>query len=220
MVIGCDIDGVLADFNAAFIKLTIAVTGRDLFPPRPFDIPTWHYPQYYGYTESEMDFDNGPVWGAVKSDPKFWQSLLPYADTVESLKYLSILRRDHDIYFVTQRYGIKCKLQTERWLRRFGFDDATVLVSSAKRAVAQALKFDAYVDDRWENAVDVAGEFKQPNLVSAPMWMPSITKSFLLVRPWNRRNMDRDGVSPALFGIAEIPTVVGFVDSLLEVQHG
>ena len=53
MRIGFDVDGVLADFNKRFIERVIAITGRDLFPPRPFDIPTWNYPEHYGYTAEE-----------------------------------------------------------------------------------------------------------------------------------------------------------------------
>jgi hypothetical protein len=216
MNIGVDVDGVFADFNSACIETCIKVTGKDLFPPRPFDIPTWHYPQHYGYSAEEMDFEKGPVWGAIKSNPTFWQTLPEYADTREALAYLDKLRRaGHDIYFVTNRYGIKCKLQTERWLRRHGFADPTVLVTGDKRRIAQALKLDAYVDDRWENAVDVAGEYKQDTLVSASKWVPSTTQSFLLVRPWNRRQTDRTDSHVALYGIKEVTTVVGFADSLL-----
>ena len=42
MVIGLDVDGVLADFNTPFIARIIQVTGRDLFPPRPFVLANLH----------------------------------------------------------------------------------------------------------------------------------------------------------------------------------
>ena len=156
----------------------------------------WHYPEHYGYSRGETS----SVWESIKADPKFWQNLPPYTDTKASLAYLSTLRSNHDIYFVTSRVGIKCKLQTERWLRRYGFDDATVLISSQKGAVAGSLNCDAYVDDRWENALDV--------MLASPR-----TKSFLLVRPWNQ------GHDTAVFDITRVSTVVGFVDSLLGAHH-
>ncbi len=48
--IGVDVDWVLANFNDSFIERVIKVTGEDKFPPRPFDITTWDYPQVYGYS--------------------------------------------------------------------------------------------------------------------------------------------------------------------------
>lgn len=173
MRIGFDVDGVLADFNTSFIERCIEVTGKDLFPPRPFEIPTWHYPQLYGYTEAEMDFVNGPVWGSVKSDPTFWRFLPGYDWTPEVLDALRGLQNNgHDIYFVTDRAGVNPKRQTEDFLRALGFHFPTVLISGKKALVAEALRLDLYVDDRFENAVSVG------------QGVPAC-KTFLLNRPWN-----------------------------------
>jgi hypothetical protein len=65
-----------------------------------------------------------------------------------------------------------------------------VLISSQKGLVCQALKVTAYIDDRWENAVDVAR---------------GNTQSYLLTRPWNRGNRPDD------FGIAEVASLVCFL---------
>lgn len=193
MVLGVDVDGVLADFNTSFIERIVAVTGVDLFPPRPFDIPLWHYPEHYGYSVKDMN----NVWDSVRADPTFWVNLPPYPDTGKSLVYLSGLRRNHDIYFVTARVGVRCKLQTERWLRKHGFDDATVLITGHKGVIAGALGFGAYIDD---NLVNVASMVEQRRPC----------QTYLLVRPWNRMGILAEG-------IIEVSAVVGFADSLLGV---
>lgn len=198
MIIGCDIDGVLADFNSGFIRRTIQVTGRDLFPERPFDIPMWNYPEHYGYTSKEVT----AVWKNIKLDTNFWATLPAFEGTMEFLFALEQRQDEGDgIYFVTARPGVEAKHQTERWLRCHGFrNNPTVLISSAKGKCAEALDLDAYIDDRWENVVDVAGGDL----------MTSRTQAYLLVRPWNRNR------NPERYGIREVTSVAEFLSGLVK----
>jgi 5'(3')-deoxyribonucleotidase len=170
MIIGFDLDGVAADFNSAMINKVIEVTGKDLFPPRPFDIPTWDYPQHYGYTNEECS----AVWSEIKRDDGFWSGLNAYPAAVQILRWLSKLVEygQADVYFVTSRPGTSAKAQTEMWLGARGVDSPTVLISSDKGGVAKALKLDFYVDDKTENCVDVA--------TASPK-----TKTYMLAQPWN-----------------------------------
>lgn len=168
---------MLADFNQSFIERVIKVTGKDLFPPRPFDIPTWDYPQFYGYTHEECS----AVWENIKADDIFWYTLFPYDGAVEFMARLN--SAEHDIYFITSRPGIAAKMQTENWIEfyNFGlqteaFSYPTVLISSEKGMCARALKLDLYIDDRTENCLDV-------NAASPT------TRVVMLARPWNTAQM-------------------------------
>lgn len=186
-IIGVDVDGVLADFNAAFIEFMIQVTGRDLFPPRPFDIPTWSYPAFYGYTPAEET----KAWKLIETSPYFWRDLPQYPDTPAAMLYLNAERKTGaDVYFVTSRPSLSAKAQTELWLRDAGYDYPTVLISGRKGMCAGALLMDAYIDDRWENAIDVVER--------------TDTTVYLMDRPWNR------AYSAEEFGITRTGTVVGF----------
>lgn len=187
--VGVDVDGVLANFNEAFIDRVVRITGRDLFPERPFDIPCWNYPEFYGYTKEEND----AVWNSIETDGSFWESLPAYPDTADAIEYLLSRSRwcGDDIYFVTSRPGINAKQQTEHWLLWHGYSRPTVLISGAKGLCARALKLDVYIDDRWENTVDTA---KQN------------TRTFLMHRPWNATHIAED------FGITRTNTVVGIVE--------
>ncbi len=165
MIIGCDVDGVLADFNEAFIARVVKVTGRNLFP-EGYEPHTWDYPEALGYTKDETT----QVWTGIQEDRTFWSSLLGYEGAMENIERLINRQAEgDDVYFITSRPGILAKRQTEEWLSRRGFPRPTVLISSDKGRVAKALKLNRYIDDRTENAISI----------------PEETRSFLLTRPWN-----------------------------------
>jgi uncharacterized HAD superfamily protein len=173
MRVGIDCDGVICDFNRNFIERTVLVTGRDLFPKRPFDILTWEYPESYGYSNSEVS----KVWEDIKRDPTFWSGLPSYTGTFEALSMLR-LREYNDgdeVYFITARPGYRPKQQTELWLRAHSGDPTwtpTVLISSDKGGCCKALKLDKYIDDRLENVEDASA---------------TGTDTYLMDRPWNRQ---------------------------------
>lgn len=210
MKLGIDVDGVLADFNTRYIERCVAETGRDLFPPRPFDIQTWNYPESYGYTNEEV----AKVWASIKADPFFWQMLDPYPGAVAALDYLKTrIAAGDDVYFVTARPGIAAKSQTEAWLTALWPSRErpmpTVLIASNKGLAARTLELDVYIDDRWENVVDVKVSRYQ-------------TAVFLMDRSWNQdqeetfntggRTVSRL-VTAADYGISRVSSVVGIVEA-------
>ena len=171
MKIGIDCDGVLANFNHAFVELTVRVLGKDLYPgpAGTFDIFTWNYPEFFGYTSSDVT----KVWDHIKSDPDFWLNIPAYKNTKQAMKVLANLQQsNNDIYFITNRMGVNAKRQTEKWLDRFDMMPTTVLLSKEKGFCATALALDAYIDDKWENCVDVAMQ-------------NDTIKVFCMDQPWN-----------------------------------
>ena len=171
MKIGIDCDGVLANFNHAFVELTVRVLGKDLYPgpAGTFDIFTWNYPEFFGYTSSDVT----KIWDHIKSDPDFWLNIPAYKNTKQAMKVLANLQQsNNDIYFITNRMGVNAKRQTEKWLDRFDMMPTTVLLSKEKGFCATALALDAYIDDKWENCVDVAMQ-------------NDTIKVFCMDQPWN-----------------------------------
>ena len=171
MKIGIDCDGVLANFNHAFVELTVRVLGKDLYPgpAGTFDIFTWNYPEFFGYTSSDVT----KIWDHIKSDPDFWLNIPAYKNTKQAMKMLANLQQsNNDIYFITNRMGVNAKRQTEKWLDRFDMQPTTVLLSKEKGLCATALALDAYIDDKWENCVDVAMQ-------------NDTIKVFCMDQPWN-----------------------------------
>lgn len=199
MVIGVDIDGILADFNSSYIELVPKLTGRNLFPAgyTKDDITTWSYPETFGYTNKEIS----EVWDWIEQDDEFWSNLNPLEGAEDFINKLAGLEisKPADVYFITSRVGCNVKWQTERWLARLGFDPATVLISAKKGLCCQALKINAYIDDKNENIADV--------LHQSPGTCP-----YLLLRPWNSADAvfalapDRD------FEFHSIKTLTSFLE--------
>lgn len=186
-----DVDGVLADFNTAYMLRIASCTGRNLFPPR-YQPHTWDYPVTFGYSRSEIR----RVWLNIGADPEFWSNLHPFAGTHAAMDELVLRSRwGSDVYFITARPGATTKDQTERWLRGAcaGAMVPTVLLSSHKGLCATALSLDHYIDDRWENALEVA---------------TTKTKSYLLTQPWNTEY----DAAPA--GITRVATLADFFVAL------
>jgi uncharacterized HAD superfamily protein len=171
MKIGLDIDGVLAAFTPAYQQLFVETTGRDWFHVGDADDPpTWHWPQLRGYTEAETR----AVWGRINSDPNFWYNLSPLPAMHTLATYYDILCDAHDVYFITNRAGVRAKEQTEAWLGLhlcYGPAPTVLLVGHRKKGdAARALELDCAIDDYAENVIDL-----QPH-----------TRTYLLDRPYNR----------------------------------
>jgi uncharacterized HAD superfamily protein len=186
MIIGVDVDGVLANWSDAFQRRMIRVINEDRFPPS-FIPNVWDWPELF-YTPDEV----ARVWNAVKGDRNFWADLEPYYNekVIQSLDHLRThVAHGDDVYFITSRVGYKAKQQTETWLLHHGFGPhATVLISSEKGRCAHALKLNLYIDDQLENVMGVA--------VRAPQ-----CDTYLIDRPWNRN------VDPRTSAVWTIPHV-------------
>lgn len=189
---GVDLDGVCVDFNSAYIQLIKDITGKQLPTPGP-DYPTcWNYAAKDGITPEEDD----KVWDHIKqAENYFWAKLPAYPGTKDALGVLLDRRYEGDeIYFITSRPGAKAKFQSELWLRRNGFPDPTVLVTSDKGPVAKGLKLDIFIDDKPENCADVA--LASPN-----------TAVYMVKQPYNR-----DFVFEGDYRIKPIESVQAVID--------
>ncbi len=164
MKIGFDIDGVLANFVAAYQPLFVKTTGRNDFLINDITAPPcWDWPTLRGYTEKETK----AVWDIIKRDDTFWMNLPAFEDSVLSLKsVLKVLELQHEVYYLTDRAGIDVKRQTKFWLiDKLNYigrahTEPTVLITATgeKGHVARALKLDAYIDDKPSNVEDVVRE--------------------------------------------------------------
>lgn len=159
MRIAIDMDGVLGDFNAAFVTTIIAATGQDHFTGRmgPTFPEVWDYPQVYGYTDSQMK----DVWKAIKRSPTFWMGEQPLPGAAEAINRLAAARDSgHDIYFITDRSGRLAKFQTEAWLLAHGFECPTVVMTPKKDLAADLLTLDVFIEDRLTNANAIIAMFR------------------------------------------------------------
>ncbi len=177
MVIGIDVDGILARFNNSFANIITKQTGV-IFPQEDDTWPNvWDWDlaglRLAGYDEKGAKEASRAAWKVVMEDFMFWKDLPAYDGADRFISELDKLNyADYSIYFITQRRGDDPKYQTEQWLDLHGFLHPTVLISGEKGELCHALNVDYYIDDKNENCVNVA------------KYSPS-TKCYMLARPWN-----------------------------------
>lgn len=137
--IGCDIDGVLADFGRGYLDLLSSITGREADPAF---VPSC-YDDFEVPPEAEM-----VAWAWITAHPEFWLTLPAYPSTGGLLSALDDARSDHEVYFVTGRpKSAATKRFTEEWLRQQGATDPTVLLAVEKGSVAAGLQLGLMIED-------------------------------------------------------------------------
>lgn len=174
MRISCDMDGVLADMDSALARLAareFGVSGAgaargaapdDPAAPADGDAPPDEALPSSAILERLNARQQNRLWQRVAETKNFWESLAELEPgTVRRVQELAQQWR-WDMLFVTQRpstAGRTTQLQTQRWLHKHGFDLPAVYTTKGSRGrIAAALTIDAHIDDRIDNAVDVAAE--------------------------------------------------------------
>ncbi len=138
-----DVDGVFADMESALHALTVASQGAPL-SIRPVALSAEPRAKL---TPAQLR----RAWRCVRRTHNFWETL----DELEprALAKLHTVSRDRrwQVVFLTQRPstpGDHPQMQTQRWLERHGFPNASVLVvPGARGKLAAALHLNFIVDD-------------------------------------------------------------------------
>jgi hypothetical protein len=149
MRVGIDIDDCLANFTGRFAELARDKFGRPPAGTKPSD---WNWSNF-GLSPDQIK----DIWADIKSTYNFWMTL----DREEGVADNLIRRLDcyHTVFFPTARdstKGLSVTKQSARWLAdNYGIWFPTVFVSSDKEALATALQYDYFIDDRPKNCVAV-----------------------------------------------------------------
>ena len=179
MLIGIDVDGVIANFTDAAREVCKKLYGK---PADYLKQTEWDF-QCLGITAEEET----KMWWEIDATPNWWLSLkrLPHTE------YLELLSDTCDLLFITKRrYSTVYSIaqQTQRWLATHTkVQNPSVIVTKDKGKLCRLLKVDYFIDDKFENCVDV--KKKSPN-----------TKVFVKEELYNKRQA-------LAFGL---PTVVTF----------
>jgi hypothetical protein len=191
--IACDLDGTLADMDAALQQ-----EAKRLFGPE-VDLHAAPVARLKSAEDVETELaaeSDGPeeqvplaaagdgvrpvtrselrrLWAHVGQVEDFWTSLDEIEPGAVQQLAASTERNRWEVLFLTQRppsKGAPAQLQSQRWLQAHGFAFPSVFVMSGSRGkVADALALDAVIDDRPENCLDVATDSTAKPLL---IWRP------------------------------------------------
>jgi hypothetical protein len=179
--IACDLDGTVADMDAALQRYAEALFGADvdLHKDPALPLPALQSPVNFGAAGADAPSQTAPaadapaeptkralsdkerraLWAHIGRIENFWSSL----EEIEpgSVARLNRLAVEHgwEVIFLTQRpacAGDTTQRQSQQWLTQHGFEYPSVFVMNGSRGkVADALALDAVIDDRPNNCLDV-----------------------------------------------------------------
>jgi hypothetical protein len=194
--IGFDMDGVLADFSAAFheVESRLFGPGVSLSEGQPEQEEESQENADEAEVRAKAETGDGQsaaddvkaakqsarearhrrdaIWRAIQSTPNFWQTLKPIDQSAVPRIHELMLRHKWEVFFITQRPktdGDTVQRQTQQWLVEQGFDLPSVLVLGGSRgAAAGALRLNYHVDDSTQNCLDVIADSRAKPLLIVP----------------------------------------------------
>lgn len=194
--IACDLDGTLADMDAALqreaerlfgpgIDLHATLRSRPEGPqaaemPDPTSTAPGLRPVADARTGVRLsDRQQRQLWARVREIENFWADLQEVEPGCVARLGAAAAAHDWEVIFLTQRpacAGATTQIQTQRWLKAHGFELPSVYVVPGSRGpIAAALSVDAVLDDRPENCLDVATDSQAMSILvwrDAPHLVP------------------------------------------------
>jgi hypothetical protein len=173
--LGFDMDGVVADLNAALLREALllfpdmdvqaaARAQQEQAPPAPAEASGADPVEIVPPSLRLSTRQQRQLWDVVKSIPNFWETLDETEPGIVRRIAETARERRWELIFLTSRpstAGDIVQVQSQRWLRRLGFDLPSVFVVSTSRGrIASSLELDVVVDDRPENCLDITIDSK------------------------------------------------------------
>jgi hypothetical protein len=177
--IACDLDGTVADMDAALQREAKRLFGADVDLHASTARALESAEDVEGQLASGVEGPGGDrttpetratarpltrseltrLWGHVARTEDFWRSLGEIEPGAVARLASLAARHRWEVLFLTQRppsAGETAQVQSQRWLHAHGFEFPSVFVMTGSRGrVAEALSLDAVLDDRPENCIDV-----------------------------------------------------------------
>ncbi|HEX9878996.1 MAG TPA: hypothetical protein VGB25_02240, partial [Candidatus Binatia bacterium] len=153
MIVGLDIDGVLADFLTPFLQLLEEETGSG--PITAESVTDFNFTDHPVLSEKIVL----ECFEKVSYSPSFWKTLSPLITPGDWQKLDSLSREDR-LLFITHRYvrdTYDLNAVTCDWLKLHGISKPVVhFTNESKAPLVENLGIRFFMDDRYENCRDVA----------------------------------------------------------------
>jgi hypothetical protein len=220
--IACDLDGTVADMDAALQREAKRLFGADVDLHASTARTLESAEDVEGQLASDAQAADGNratqetretvrpltrseltrLWSHVAGTEDFWRSLGEIEPGAVARLASHAVRHRWEVLFLTQRppsAGETAQVQSQRWLHAHGFEFPSVFVMTGSRGrVAEALSLDAVLDDRPENCMDVVTDSRATPLL---IWR------------------HRPEAVPAGIAHTRIQTVYSMTDALERLEH-
>jgi uncharacterized HAD superfamily protein len=183
MLVGLDVDGVVADFLDPFLRFVAKKTGCE--PIAAETITDLSFKGHPVITEEALEAS----LAALSHERDFWPRLAPLLAPSE-WEALESLSRKGRLVFITHRHPhdtYDIHQVTSDWLRKHGIAKPVIhFTQEYKSALVESLGVELFVDDRHENCLDVAEK------TQAAVFMPHrlYNQSFIHPRVKRIRNFN------------------------------
>ena len=195
--IGFDLDGVVADFRAAFLDMAVNLLG-----PGVIRSPASPMPDLDGVSEA----DAKRIWKVIIETPNWWLGLAPYEPAQIARLYQLARRFRWEVSFLTSRIptaGDSVQFQSQAWLEAQGFYmPAVVTVPGSRGEIANALRLDVIIDDQFLNCLEVIGA--------------SQAKALLLLRVGDQ-NLERQATERGIGVVRRLDEVIELLIQLQDI---
>lgn len=197
--ISIDVDGVLADFTKAFVKVLNKSSGFEMVPSN-YQPPEWNWPDRFGVGVQAAG------WAMVKETKDFWLGLDPLPGARELYEFFySGAAQKVEIYFVTARarsLGQTLAAQTRQWIETHvgwanNWNVITVDSSDKKPQVFESVGIKYSLDD-YDKTVRYTQIAQHPTIYRT---LQCEHHPFLLNQSWNHFAHDLDSVR--VYSVAE-----------------
>lgn len=153
-VLGIDLDEVCADFVGGFNRRAYEVLGPDIIrTDKDYRWPCWEIDDALSITSDQEH----QVWVDILDRGGFWYDLDVLPGVVDALTRLQNMEDNGDVrlVFLTARPEVRGKrtfMETKEWLENDAkVSDPYLVIAHDKAAVAKALGFTHFVDDKFQN---------------------------------------------------------------------
>ena len=177
--LACDLDGTLADMNAALEREARRIFGEpvDVGAHTPGVVTSAARHRSVARDEPSTDVRKRPLvdrersrlWNHVCEIGNFWETLPEIESGAVAHLAATAVVQGWEILFLTRRpdtAGDTVQVQSQRWLRAHGFEWPSVCVVSESRGkIAASLSLDVVIDDRPDNCVDVTADSRASSVL-------------------------------------------------------
>ncbi len=200
--IALDLDGVLSNYHYSFTKVANHLFGTPIIEYIE-DVKKYRWSDWHPLDSKQVS----SVWKVIDDSDHFWEDLNPLiSEELFDRIYRLSERQNNILYFVTSRRQNKKNNvidQTSNWIKKHmpNLKNFSVVTTSKKSLVLDAIEADVFIDDLAENICEVSQRLPK-------------CECYFLVREYNSYAIDFFKDSHSFKNVSIVHNISEFLDRL------